>query len=120
MGINYTALQSTATNLLTDNGQAVTFSYTSGAVINPATGEVTDAGSVTNVAGYGVAVAYKTAEIDGQSVLASDLKLIANNVATAPAVGWTVSVNSRTWRVMNVQPLNPAGTNIMYICQLRI
>lgn len=120
MAINYTALQSTAETLLRDNGQSITFSYTSGAVIDPATGTVSDSGTTETVTGYGIATNFQKAEIDGETVLASDLRLIANNVATEPQPDWTVSVNSKTWRVMNVQPINPAGTNVIYICQLRI
>lgn len=120
MAINYSNLQTKATALLQNNGQSITFSYTSGAVIDPATGTVTSAGTVTNVSGYGVASNYRNAEIDGESILASDVRLIASNVATEPEPDWTVIVNSRTWRVMDVQPINPAGTNIIYICQLRI
>ena len=120
MAMNYSALQTTSERLLRENGQAITFSYTTGAVINPATGEVTDAGTTATVTGYGIATNYQNTEIDGESVLAGDLRLIANNVATEPEPDWTVSVNSKTWRVMNVQPVNPAGTNVIYICQLRI
>ena len=120
MAINYTALQSKAETLLRDNGQSITFSYTSGAVIDPATGTVSDSGTTETVTGYGIATNYNRAEIDGQAILASDLRLIVNNVSTEPQVDWTVSVNSNTWRVMSVQPINPAGTNVIYICQLRI
>ena len=120
MGINYTALESTAARLLRDNGQAITFSYETGEVINPATGVVTTPSSETTVDGFGVATNYKNAEIDGQSVLASDLKLLASNIATEPEANWKVTVNGKTWRVMQVNPINPAGTNVMYICQIRI
>jgi len=120
MAINYTALQSRAETLLKDNGQTITFSYTSGAVIDPATGTVTSSGSTETVTGYGIATNFQKAEIDGETVLASDLRLIANSVATEPQPDWTVVVNSKTFRVMNVQQINPAGTNIIYICQLRI
>lgn len=120
MGVNYTALQSTATRLLRDNGQAITFSYQTGEVINPATGAVTTPASEATVPGFGVATNYKNAEINGETVLSSDLKLLASNIATAPEVNWKVTVNGKTWRVMQVMPINPAGTNVMYILQIRI
>jgi len=119
MGINYTALQTKATNLLTNNGAAITFNYTSGADIDPATGVVNDAGSSVSVSGYGVATRYRNIEIDGDSILASDMRLICNNVATEPEVGWNVTVNSTVFRVMEVESINPAGTNVIYICQIR-
>lgn len=120
MGINYTALQSTATRLLRDNGQSITFTYEIGQVINPSTGTVTTPASEETVSGFGVAINYKNAEINGETVLSSDLKLLASNIATAPEVNWEVTVDSKTWRVMQVMPINPAGTNVMYILQIRI
>ena len=120
MGVNYVALEATATKLLKNNGQSITFTYETGEVINPATGAVTTPASESTLGGYGVATNYRNAEIDGQSVLASDLKLLASNVATEPEVNWKVGVNGKTWRIMQVSPINPAGTNVMYICQIRI
>ena len=120
MGINYAALESTATRLLRDNGQAIVFTFETGEVIDPATGTVTTPASESTVNGYGVATNFKNAEIDGQSVLASDLKLLASNISTAPTVGAKVSVNGKTWRIMQVMPINPANTNVMYICQIRV
>jgi len=119
MGINYTALQTKATNILTNNGQEITFSYTSGEDIDPATGVVSSAGSTTTVTGYGAATRYRNIEIDGETIQASDLRLICNSVATEPQVGWNVSVNSNSFRVMEVESVNPAGTNVIYICQIR-
>jgi len=101
MAVNYASLQKTAFNLLKANGQAITFSYTSGEDIDPATGVVSDAGTSVNVTGYGAATKYKNMEIDGE------------------AKGWNVYVNSGNWRVMDVEEISPAGTNVIYICQLR-
>lgn len=119
MAVNYTSLQNTAYNLLKANGQAITFSYTSGEDVDPATGVVSDAGSSVTVTGYGAATKYKNMEIDGEAINASDLRLICDNVATKPEQGWNVYVNSGNWRVMNVEEISPAGTNVIYICQLR-
>ncbi len=119
MGVNYTALQTKATNLLKNNGQEITFTYTSGEDIDPATGVVSDAGSITTVTGYGAATRYRNIEIDGDAILASDLRLICNSVSSEPQVGWNVSVNSDSFRVMEVESVNPAGTNVIYICQIR-
>ena len=119
MAVNYASLQKTAFNLLKANGQAITFSYTSGADIDPATGIVSDAGTSVNVTGYGAATKYKNMEIDGEAIQASDMRLICDNVATKPEQGWNVYVNSGNWRVMDVEEISPAGTNVIYICQLR-
>ena len=120
MSINYSDLQATATRLLTDNGQAVTFIYQSGEVINPATGVVTTQPTPVNVTGFAVVSNYKNSEINQESILASDIKLLTTNLGTEPKTNWVVTVDSKTWRVMQVTPSNPAGTNLMYTCQLRI
>ena len=120
MGINYTSLQSTATRLLQGNGQAITFRYEAGESIYPATGVVTTPASESTVAGFGVALNYTNVELNGESIIESDLKLLVDNVATEPQVGWKATVNSETWRVMRVMPVNPAGTNVMYELQIRI
>ncbi len=120
MGVNYAALQATATRLLRDNGQSITFTFETGEVIDPATGTVTTPAGESTVDGFGVATNFKNAEIDGQSVLASDMKLLASNVATEPTAGAKVSVNGKTFRVMQVTPINPANSNVMYICQIRV
>ena len=119
MGINYDSLSSKVDTLLENNGQGVVFSYTSGEDIDPATGVVTSAGSTVTVNGDGVATKYRNAEIDGETILASDMRLIVANVQSEPLVGWNVLVNSKTFRVMDVENINPAGTNIVYICQIR-
>lgn len=119
MAIDYAKLQATALRLLTQNGQAITFSYETEGDINPATGAGSEGDTIT-VAGVGVASRYKNMEIDGTVILASDLKLICNNVATEPQPQWRVSVNSKIFTVLDVMPVNPAGQNIIYICQLRI
>lgn len=118
MGINYAALQTRFAALIQANGQAITFSYSAGATNNVATGAETG-GSPTNVEGFGVLAGYKNDEIDGQTIEQGDAKLICNHVGTKPEPEWQVTVNSEVWRVMSVRPINPAGTNIIYICQLR-
>ena len=119
MALNYTSLQEKALNLLKANGQAITFSYTSGEDIDPATGVVSDSGTTVSVAGFVAATKYRNIEIDGEAIHASDLRLICDNVATKPEQGWNIYINSGTWRVMDVQEISPAGINIIYICKLR-
>ena len=118
MGINYTALQSSFAALIEANGQAITFAYSAGKTQSIGSGSESG-GTPTNVNGFGVLSKYKREEIDGKTIEIGDAKLICNNVDTEPEPEWTVSVNGDTWRVMAVMPINPAGTNIVYICQIR-
>ena len=120
MGINYSSLQDTATRLLKDNGQTVTFAYKVGEVIDPATGQVTTPATNNTIDAFAVVRRYGNEEVNGSTVLASDLLLIINNIAVEPDVACTVTVDSKVWRVMSVQSLSPAGTNIVYNVQIRI
>lgn len=120
MGINYNSLQSTATRLLKDNGQVVQFAYKTGEIIDPATGQVTTPATNNTIDSFAVVRRYDNEEVNGSTVLASDLLLIINNIATEPDVAWTVTVDSKIWRVMSVRTLSPAGTNIVYYVQIRI
>jgi len=45
--------------------------------------------------------------------------LIIENVALAPTVGSTVTNNGIKYRIEMVEPLSPAGTNLIYTCMLR-
>ena len=120
MAVNYAALAATAATLIQDNGQAVTFTYETGEAINPATGVVTTPASETEVSGYGVSLNFMASEINGTTVIAGDMKLICNAVATKPQAGWKVTVDSVDYRVMDVKTLSPAGTDVIYTCQIRI
>lgn len=120
MPINYSALQTTATRLLTDNGQSITLNYESAEVIDPATGVVTTPATNNSISGYGLATNYDITEIDGNAIEASDIRLLLSNISTRPETGWTATVDSKVHRVMDVRQIKPAGTNVIYILQLRV
>lgn len=120
MAIDYSSLQATATRLLTENGQSITLTYQTAEVINPATGVVTTPATTNTISGYGIATNYDKSEIDGNAIQSSDIRLLISNISTAPGSGWTASVDGKVHRVMDVRQIKPAGTNIMYILQLRV
>lgn len=120
MAVNYTSLQNTATRLLRDNGQVVPFAYKTGEVVNPATGQVTTPATNNTLNAFAIVRRYDNEEVNGSTVLASDLLLIINNISIEPDVAWTVTVDTKIHRVMSVRSLSPAGTNIVYYVQIRI
>lgn len=117
--MNYQQIQASAEKMLSRMGSSIRLSYVKNEDINPATGVVTSAGRTVNITTDGVMLRYKNMEINGETVLASDMKLIIPNISTKPEVNWSVLANTQTWRVMNVTEINPAGTNCIYILQLR-
>ena len=109
----------TAKALLARYGEAVTFMYKASEDIDPATGQVTYGGWDVSVAGNGYVGRYKADDVDGTNVLNTDARLVVEKVEEVPQVGWDLVADGRTFRVMSVQKVRKAGTDIVYICQIR-
>ena len=110
----------TATTLLAKFGEAVSLTYETDEVRNPATGEVTTPASENVVPGFGYPSRFQNAEVDGTVIKRSDTRLILNKVSEEPLQGWRAQVQGKTFRVMDVQPITKSGADVIYICQLRV
>ena len=108
------------TKLLAEFGEAVSLTYETDEVRNPATGEVTTPASENVVPGFGYPSRFQNAEVDGTVIKRSDTRLILNKVDEEPAQGWRAQVQGKTFRVMDVQPITKSGADVIYICQLRV
>lgn len=105
---------------LQEDGELVTFTPTeSGDVYDPATGGTTGGTTGTPVTAYAYPSGYKNNEQNGDTVKAGDIRLVTQKMTTRPIVGWTVVVDTVTYRVMDVKPIRQSGVDIIYICQLR-
>ena len=113
------SIADTATTLLAKFGEAVSLTYETDEVRNPATGEVTTPASENVVPGFGYPSRFQNAEIDGTVIKRSDTRLILNKVDEEPEQGWRAQVQGKTFRVMDVQPITKSGADVIYICQLR-
>lgn len=116
--VDYAILANTATSLLTDNGQNLTFGRETSSGFNPVTGVDTTASSTYT--GYGAGFDYKKSEVDGEVIQNGDVRLILQAVTTAPLIGDTVTYNGSVYRVMNVNEVSPGGTVVIYKLQLRV
>ena len=114
------SIADTGTKLLAEFGEAVSLTYETDEVRNPATGEITTPASENVVPGFGYPSRFQNAEIDGTVVQRSDTRLILNKVDEEPAQGWRAQVQGKTFRVMDVQPITKSGADVIYICQLRV
>jgi hypothetical protein len=114
------SIADTATTLLTKFGEAVTLTYETNEVRNPATGEITTPATENEASGFGYPSRYQNAEVDGTVVQRSDTRLILNKVTQKPEQGWRAQVQGKTFRVMDVQPITKSGADVIYICQLRV
>lgn len=115
----YANLAAVATRLLTDKGQQVSFSRTTGATFNPATG-VYSGGSTSAWNGYGAAFDYNASEVDGEIIQKTDIRLMLNAVTTPPKTGDACTVAGTAYRVMGVITSAPGGTTTHYEVQLRV
>ena len=92
--------------------------------------KVTRPGSVDRVAGEEVVIPstsfdviglreeYKPSEIDGTRIVAGDIKFLCQ-ASEQVQVGDLVNLNSADYRVINPNPLQPAGTTMLFQLQLR-
>jgi len=112
----YTDLAAVALRLLTDKGQQVTFSRETTSSFDPGTGINTT--TTSTITGYGAAFDYNKSEIDGTIVVKGDIRFLFE-AGSAPQQDDTVTIDSIGYRVMDVKKTSPAGTDVLYECQLR-
>jgi hypothetical protein len=110
------SLQATGTRLLTEHGEAISFTIES-ATFDPDTGAKTS--STSTVAGVGYPSQYRKSDIDGSVIRQGDIRLVTGKLDQRPQVGWLVEVDSVTYRVMDVVPIRASGADIIYLCQIR-
>lgn len=114
------SLATTASKLLASNGEAVTLTFPpSTPAFDPITGAPQTPSASEVVTGNGYPSAYKKSEIDGEVIKAGDIKLILEKVSRRPEVNATATVDSKTYRIQDVQLVRKSGADIIYICQLR-
>ena len=113
----YSGLATTATNLLTDKGQSITFSREVSSSFDPVLGVPTT--STTTFSGVGAAFGYKQNQIDGEIIQRGDIRLILEATSTAPLIGDTCTIDSVVYKVLFVEKVSPAGTPVIYKLQLR-
>ena len=115
----YEGLAATALQLLTDKGQTISFSRDNVTSFDPKTGIETKGAAVT-YSGAGAIFGFSKAEIDGTLIERGDKRLVLEAVTTVPAIGDAATVGGVVHRVMEVKPLNPGGTVVIYQLQLRV
>lgn len=114
----YAELQQTAESLLNELGQSVTINTKVVGSYDPSTG--TASVTQTTQTGKGAVLDYGSKDIDGQLILQGDKKLLLSQIGIDSIdVNDTVTFGSKTYTITMVKTLNPAGTNVMFICNLR-
>ena len=120
----YARLQNTAQKLLKGKGQSITLTKVTAGTYNPATGAMTGTTTSTQTA-YGAVFDYGTKQIDGTLIKAGDKQLLLSAfktdgaALTAPSLNDTVTIGGVVYTITQIKPMSPAGTVVMYDCNLR-
>lgn len=115
MSFNYTALNKSADRLIQRFGKSYTFTRTKKGTFDPATGKTTD--TTSTFTKFACIFNYDESEVNGQSVLQSDRRLLAQ--PHTYEVGDTVVINSETFRVVSIQQTQPSDTSVAVNLQVR-
>lgn len=119
----YTEMQAVADTAINEYGQKVSITHKTVGNYDPLSS--TAAISTTMQVGNGVIFDYTAikdgiGQADGTLILQGDRKLLLSAVGiTAPNIDDTVVANGITYIIKNIKSSNPAGTVVMYECQLR-
>lgn len=117
MSFDYDKTAATALKLLTKFGQAIIFVRETGGSTDPITGVVTP-GTDASVITTGLLRKYPDNMIDGTRILSSDRELILSN-EQEPLPSDKPTINGETWSIESIGTLSPAGTVVIYTCQVR-
>ncbi len=113
----YDEMVELAEESISDFGQSVTLVTAGNEADYDQYGNVQAATPDVEVEGLGCTLNYKFNEIDGTVIKTGDAKMLYQG--EAPAIDMTVTLEGAKWRVVALNPLNPAGILVMYSLQLR-
>ena len=120
----YARMQQTANKMLRGKGQAIVLTRRTAGAYDPTTGAAAVTTTVQN--GYGGIFDYEDENIDGTLILSGDKKLLlspinsAGTALVAPEVNDTVTDKALVVRtITRIKTLSPAGTTVMFDCNLR-
>jgi hypothetical protein len=115
----------TAADMLAEDGQSMTLAYVGAGTYDPATG--TTSGSPASPATVKGAIfplsPFRKAQgniVEGDQQLLLSALNTAGVAITAPQVNGTITdANAKVWTIIAVEPLSPAGTDVLYDCIVR-
>jgi hypothetical protein len=123
--VSYADDRLSAADMLAEDGQTVTLTYVGTSVYDPATGQTTNtAPDPANVKGaFFPLSAFRKAQgnvVEGdQQLLLSALDTSGAAIAAPQVNGTITDANAKPWTLIAVDPLSPAGTDVLYDCIAR-
>lgn len=131
MAFDYSEIADVADEILEEFGQAVTLTHTNEGTYVPGTGWVPADPAEIVQAGTGATFDYGTAQagiysVPGSLVQVGDKQLLLSSLTTAggtlmaPVNGDTITdIAGKVWTITQVKTVSPAGTAVLYDCNLR-
>jgi hypothetical protein len=123
--VTYADDRLTAADMLAEDGQSVTLAYVGTSVYDPATGETTIttpdpetvSGAIFPLSAFRKSIGNV---VEGDQQLLLSALNTAGAAITAPQVNGTVTdANAQEWTIISVEPLSPAGTDVLYDMVIR-
>jgi len=105
-------------------GQAMTLTRVSGGTYDPVAGSTTGSTTTTYTV-YGITTNYNNLTLlashnrPDSLILAGDKQAIVNAGTVEPLPGDTLAASGVTWKVIAADAVDPAGTALLYKCQVR-
>lgn len=119
MNFDYSRSAATALRMLAKFGQKMTVKSSTDGTYNPDSGEVEGSVDATQT-GDGVIFPYKLSEVNKEgSLIRMDDQQVLIKLATKPAPNDKLTVGDKTYTIISMQVLAPAGTTILYKLQVR-
>jgi len=118
--IDYTSKAETASRLIKNAGTALTIKRDIAGVTDPITG-ITTGASIESYPVNGVKLRYKNTDIDGTLVKSGDLRVLLSveGLTIVPESTDIIVVSGASWKIIDVKPLEPAETVVLYELQVR-
>lgn len=112
----YDRAAATALKLLTKFGQSITLTSVTTGAYDPATGM--QATTTSTSTPKGLLTKHNARDVDGTLIMHGDKKLLLD-ASTAIKTDDTVTVGSTVYSIAGISEINPAGTRVMWICNVR-
>lgn len=117
--MSYVATQARAADMIAEKGRSVTLTRHAGGAYDTATGEVALVDTVTTTKGVLLPLPRGFTHLAGTNIRVGDQQLLLPGDITAPAIDDMVSIGGVAYTIIEVSPLNPGGTNLLYDCIVR-
>lgn len=112
---DYERMQATALKLLKRFGEEYTFTRTTDGAYNPATGKASQ--STSTFSKFCAIFDYNDTERSLESVQVGDRRVIAEQYAYE--IGDKIAIGSDSYKVVNIEAINPSGTKVINTLQVR-